>query len=61
MKHCFGLDKFMIRSAVAIDRFLIILSVAYFFYVLVMGLALSFSDGVQNLRSYFVHVFKFAL
>jgi len=61
MKHYFGLDKFMIRSAVAIDRFLIILSLAYFFYVTVLGLALSFSVGVQNLRSYFVHLFKFAL
>jgi hypothetical protein len=61
MKHSFGLDKFMIRSAFAIDRFLIILSVAYFFYVTVLGLSLSFSLGVQNLRSYFVQLFKFAL
>jgi len=61
MKHYFGLDKFMIRSAAAIDRFLIILSLAYFFYVTALGFAISFSNGVRNLRSYFVQLFKFAL
>lgn len=61
MKHYFGLDKFMVRSGKAIDRFLIILSLAHFFYVMVMGLALSFSAGVLNLRSYFVHLFRFTL
>lgn len=61
MKHYFGLDKFMIRSTKAIDRFLMILSLAHFFYVIVMAFASSFSVGVQNLRSYFVQFFKFAL
>lgn len=61
MKHYFGLNKFMVRSAKAIDRFFVIISLAHFFYIAVFANDSVFSNGIKNLRDYFCAFFKFAL